>query len=389
MKKNFLSVLFLGAIIFLGTHSPVQGARTQGGSGSGTVTSVDTDTTLTGGTITTSGTLGLNLATANKWTAPINLASGVLGYQMEGKLLAYASSTNQDTIFGLGAGGQNATTSATVTGNTAIGYFAMNAAAVTGSANTAVGFNALKLLTTASGIGGNTAVGGSAGAKITTGYQNTSFGQGSLQTLVSGTWNTAFGVSALNSTTGNHNTGLGTLAGANISSGSANIIIGSYANAPVAGNSNQLNIGNVLYGTGVYGTNISSSYPTANGNIGIGTTTPWGKLTLNLNSADTNLNAFLIASSTATATTTLFSIDNVGNAYHAGNVGIGTTTTRVSLSVVQAPIGDGTIATTTIQIGNISTTTSKSSIQMNNTAGAAECLYIVGTTITVTAGTCN
>ena len=35
------------------------------------------------------------------------------------------------------------------------------------------------------------------------------------------------------------------------------------------------------------------------GNIGVGTTTPWGKLAVNLNSGDTNANAFIIASSTA------------------------------------------------------------------------------------------
>lgn len=39
-----------------------------GGGGSGTVTSVATDGTLTGGTITTTGTLGINLANANSWT---------------------------------------------------------------------------------------------------------------------------------------------------------------------------------------------------------------------------------------------------------------------------------------------------------------------------------
>jgi len=38
-------------------------------SGTGTVTSVATDSTLTGGAITTTGTLGINLANANTWTA--------------------------------------------------------------------------------------------------------------------------------------------------------------------------------------------------------------------------------------------------------------------------------------------------------------------------------
>jgi hypothetical protein len=43
-------------------------ATTTPSSGSGTVTSVATDSTLTGGTITTTGTLGLNLSNPNTWT---------------------------------------------------------------------------------------------------------------------------------------------------------------------------------------------------------------------------------------------------------------------------------------------------------------------------------
>lgn len=52
---------------------------------------------------------------------------------------------------------------------------------------------------------------------------------------------------------------------------------------------------------------------TTAGNTGIGTTTPWGKLALSLNSADTNIYAFTIASSTASATSTLFQVSNTGS----------------------------------------------------------------------------
>ena len=45
------------------------GGQQVGMGGGGTVTSVATDSTLTGGPITTSGTLGINLAHANTWTA--------------------------------------------------------------------------------------------------------------------------------------------------------------------------------------------------------------------------------------------------------------------------------------------------------------------------------
>lgn len=56
------------------------------GGGSGTVTSVATDSTLTGGTITTTGTLGINLANANTWTAKqtIQLATNQLSLNFDG-----------------------------------------------------------------------------------------------------------------------------------------------------------------------------------------------------------------------------------------------------------------------------------------------------------------
>ena len=49
------------------------------GSGNGTVTSVATDSTLTGGPINTTGTLGLNLNNSNTWTAIQNFNGGITG----------------------------------------------------------------------------------------------------------------------------------------------------------------------------------------------------------------------------------------------------------------------------------------------------------------------
>ncbi|MDO8567002.1 MAG: DUF5011 domain-containing protein [bacterium] len=48
------------------------------------------------------------------------------------------------------------------------------------------------------------------------------------------------------------------------------------------------------------------------GNLGIGTTSPWAQLSVHANDGSTNTTLFAIASSTATATTTLFSVDNTG-----------------------------------------------------------------------------
>ncbi len=48
------------------------------------------------------------------------------------------------------------------------------------------------------------------------------------------------------------------------------------------------------------------------GNFGIGTTTPYAKLSIHANNGNTNKTLFAVASSTATATTTLFNINNTG-----------------------------------------------------------------------------
>jgi hypothetical protein len=89
-----------------------------------------------------------------------------------------------------------------------------------------------------------------------------------------------------------------------------------------------------------------------------------------------------------------------GGTYDAGIynfpsiLNIGTTTSwtanaNVVHIVVKEPLGNGTNATTTMMLGDAATTTSRSSIQMNNTVGAAECLDVVGTVVTVAAGKCN
>lgn len=63
-----------------------------GGGGSGTVTSVATDSTLTGGAITTSGTLGLNLSHANSWAATQTFqASGIILTGSGGNSTTFAS----------------------------------------------------------------------------------------------------------------------------------------------------------------------------------------------------------------------------------------------------------------------------------------------------------
>jgi hypothetical protein len=171
--------------------------------------------------------------------------------------------------------------------NTALGYKTL-AAATTDTNSTAIGYQALYSQVGAAAP--NTAVGYDAGEYITTGTANTAIGTSAMVgisgTPLTGNYNTAVGDFALAAlqgaaandtalgksagvalTTGTANTLLGYTAGnvitsgsrnimvgeaGNITTGSDNILIGNSLGAPtVAGNSSQLNIGNVITGTGL------------------------------------------------------------------------------------------------------------------------------------------
>lgn len=227
-------------------------------------------------------------------------------YGLGGLLLAYSSTTNQDTIFGFAAGGQNATTSATAGKLTAIGLGALQDN-TTGTQNTAVGEAALLANLTA---GDSTAV-GYAALNNTTGAQNTAVGSLTLVGNNAGADNTALGYKAgnagtgafqrstfigdstnLNSNTiildttelgykaGFNNTGwdssfLGEQSGQNVTSGNNNVLIGFNALAQSATASNQLNIGNFIFGTSLTATSSSATViPISGGYLGISTTSP-------------------------------------------------------------------------------------------------------------------
>ncbi|MCR4333795.1 MAG: hypothetical protein NUV60_02170 [Patescibacteria group bacterium] len=195
--------------------------------------------------------------------------------------------------------------------NTAIGVSAL-ASHSTGSYNTALGANAL-LFDTAGEQ--NTANGSYALYSNTIGSFNTAGGVGALLYNTTGSNNAAFGVSALENnasatntvavgykagfgvlgqsafqnatllgyqaglglTTGNNNTLLGYQAGSNLTTGSGNVIIGYNISATSSMATNSLNIGNLIFGTGLDGTDTTLS----SGNVGIGTTTPDTKLSVN------------------------------------------------------------------------------------------------------------
>ena len=147
----------------------------------------------------------------------------------------------------------------------------------TGYHNTALGAWSLYFNTTGYQ---NTALGRSALNRNTTGVRNTASGSFSLFSNTTGDYNTALGRSALYSNTGgSQNTAIGVNAGYNLTSGIKNIMIGTNSYAPIDDGSYQLNIGNLIYGTSLNGNGNTIS----SGNIGIGTTSPSQKLTVNGN----------------------------------------------------------------------------------------------------------
>ncbi|MEI7720001.1 MAG: tail fiber domain-containing protein, partial [bacterium] len=248
---------------------------------------------------------------------------------------------NSNTVVGL-----NSLTQVTTGGNnTSIGQDAAKFIPTTSHDNTVLGQSALKQTNTASatnynvalgslsmtnfagsGDGNNTAVGtwalqGNGDHTSSTFAQNTAVGMGSGLNMGSGSFNSLIGYfSGLNMTSGSYNTLLGYRTGPTLTTGSGNILIGAGGNnqvgnvdVPAAGSSNLLNIGNIIFGTNLNtGANNARGINSPQGNLGIGTTTPFAQFAIHADNGDTNTTLFAIASSTASATTTLFSVSNSG-----------------------------------------------------------------------------
>jgi hypothetical protein len=252
-----------------------------------------------------------------------------------------------------------------------------------GYSNTGIGYKSLYSYT---GLGFNTAIGAYSLVNTTTGAENTAIGTYSLYENITGYDNVAVGSLSLNFnrsatsstavgsragyglssysnqggvylgfrsgysagnssdyntligyqsgygiTTGKNNIVLGTATSstaiANLTTGSQNIMIGNNISFPSATASGQLNIGNIIYGTGVTGTGSTIS----NAKIGIGTTSP--------------LTRFHVTS--------------------------------------------GASATTTVSFGEVGNSTSKACFNTKNTAGTDISFYFVGTSMIVESNLCR
>ncbi len=136
-----------------------------------------------------------------------------------------------------------------------------------GKFNTAVG--ALSLYNNLYGYG-NTAIGGYALFTNESGYSNVVLGNSALYNNVSGDNNVAIGSVAGYFATGNNNIFLGYQAGDALTTGNNNIVIGYNIDLPAVDSANMLNIGNLIYATGLDGTGTTIS----TGKVGIGTASP-------------------------------------------------------------------------------------------------------------------
>jgi hypothetical protein len=266
--------------------------------------------------------VGATALTANT-TASNNSAVGYIA-------LSANTTGASNAAFGYGALSSNTTAS----NNSAFGFQALNLN-TTGPDNTALGFQALTASVTGAS---NVAVGrdaslrnASATSTVAVGYRagygnNTAYNAQGYTLLgyqtgnkiqTGADWNTLIGYSAGNLiTTGADNIVLGaasTTANDNLTTGSQNIKIGDNISFPSATASGQLDIQNILYGTGntAIGANVSK------GNIGIGTTSALAKLDVaGANNGTAPL--FQLSSVSSFATTTELIVNNNGNATLAG-----------------------------------------------------------------------
>lgn len=232
---------------------------------------------------------------------------------------------------------------------------------MTGTQNTAMGMSALGVNTTGNY---NTAMGLAALNSNTTGESNTAYGRAALNNNISGSYNIAVGMLALYSNTASNNTAvgygsgtvltsgannilLGYQSGDNLTTGANNIILGYDIDAPLASSANTLNIGNLIFGTGINGTGTTLS----SGNIGIGTTSPYAKLSV----VGEVVASYFTATSTATSTAAngwnitagCFAINGVCVGTGAGTVTSVAMSVPTGLTISGSPITtSGTLALT-------------------------------------------
>ncbi len=290
------------ASIYLGTSATATDPSVAGDPTSGLFSAAtSTVSVATGGhAMLTIGTQTINV--------PIGTSAGTYqgGLQLQGNLALWQDNNNQNIIVGSSA---FPTTVTSGNENLAIGDLALNSL-TTAATNVAIGYAALEYDQNVSGdvaigyaalqhnnvggAGNNVAIGAAALIADTTGDRNIAIGADALESNQNGGSHVAIGANALittnganadvaiglnaleSTTTGSNNIAIGYQTGASYpTGGNYNILIGSGVSTPLnADASDTLNIGNAIYGTGLYGSTPK---------IGIASTAPRASLDLSSN----------------------------------------------------------------------------------------------------------
>jgi len=230
----------------------------------------------------------------------------------------------------------------------AIGAQTLGALTGTSGAEIAIGSQSLVNITRSAGH--NIAIGSGVlntlSGSTTTG-SNIAFGTNAFSSLNKGIANLGIGVSAgLSLTSGNYNIFLGRQSGSvTPTTNSSCIVIGSYCDVPVAATSGQLNIGNVLYGTGLYATAAVSSTPTTTGNIGIGLTTPTARLHLAAGTTSANSAPLKFTSGSLLTTAVAGAVEFLTDKYY-GTITTGAARKELALVDAAMTTGQGVYTTT-------------------------------------------
>jgi trimeric autotransporter adhesin len=311
------------------------------GTGNGSVTSVATGTGLTGGPITSTGTLTIDPTVVPTLSAASNTFSGSISassFSGNGSALTNVTAANSAELGGLTSSAFAQLVAAnTFTGNQTVDGNLSATGVVTGS-SFEIGSNLFAFGTYAKqnaflGFGGNT---------TTTGTEDTASGYLALFSNTKGTSNTATGYQALfNNTTGGGNTASGASALGNNTTGGADTAIGFDALV-----NNATAIYNVAVGA-YSGQTIDQSNITGNDNTFLGSLTAVSTGTLTNSTA---IGAY--AEATESNALVLGGISGVNGATASVNVGIGTTAPSYTLHVVDNGSGGSGIAGVSSIIGD-------------------------------------
>lgn len=247
---------------------------------------------------------------------------------------ALAALTTGSSNVGLGHSALNSVT----TGSSNIGInYASGQGNRTGSDNISIGLNALRNNSLYS-YSGNIAIGGSAGYTLAANNNYNTFIGNYSGRSAQGNYSVFMGYmtgdqGSAGVTVGEGNIVLGSSSGNVLGTGAHNILLGYDVELAAPNTSNQLNIGNVIYATGL-GT---GSTPSSTGKVGIGITSPTAVLNLKAGTATASTAPLKFTAGVLNTTAELGAVEFVddgttGTLYITLNVG--GTLTRKAISLV-------------------------------------------------------